>query len=354
VKEQRDKLLREPYLYEETWKFEPGKAATAIEKSREWARRKHGTAYLKAVCSRLYVLRKQVFHGCSTFQSKANRDSLEPAVAVLSRLVPAFCRVVEQQGEKALGLGEPPFTPRDWGDRQVEQGSPPKEGRPQDVIHLQAGSTDQRAQWQNICLDVEKCLECIRLAPQAVTHSLRRGEVPDPPRHTRILFVGVAPTAQKKRNAGTHFYSSQTDALRVGLFKVLDRVFESDLVARNATGLNEGTQRFIGLGYFFIHAAKVRPFYDDAPPSAVLELCSSIHLKVEIGIVAPKAVCFLGKNNLSEVARRIFEKEVGESVEGVSMGSWKGYAAVAPQPRRGWEEATECVIRRLDAATGNG
>ena len=83
----------------------------------------------------------------------------------------------------------------------------------------------------------------------------------------------------------------------------------------------------------------------------MLELCSSSHLKLEIGILAPAAVCFLGKNNLSEVARRMFGKEVGEPVEEVLMGSWKGHAAVAPQPRRGWEEATERVISQLDAAT---
>jgi uracil-DNA glycosylase len=354
VKEQGDKLLGEPYLYEATWKLEPIKAATAIGKFQEaanlaWARHQEA-AYLRAVCSRLYVLRNQIFHGCSTFQSKANRDSLEPAVAVLSRLVPAFCRVVEQQGERALGLGEPPFRPREGGDRHVERGSARNENRPKDVIDLEAGSAERPTQWQDICLGVEKCLECIRVAPQAVTQPLKRGDVPDPPRRTRILFVGVAPTAQKKRNAGNHFYSSQTDALRIGLFKVLDRVFESDLSVRNATSLNDSTQRFIRLEYFFIHAAKVRPFYDDAPPPAVLELCSSIHLKLEIGVIAPEAVCFLGKNNLSAVAQRLFGKDVGESVEEVSMGSWKGYAAVAPQPRRGWEEATERVIRQLDVA----
>ncbi len=206
--------------------------------------------------------------------------------------------------------------------------------------------------WRESCLRTERCQDCIAIAPHAVTQPLKQGEVPNPPVRTRILFVGVAPTAQKGRNGGAHFYSAPTDALRKGLFRALDRIFESDLMEGDERGLSEGIRRFIDHGYFFLHAAKVRPFYDDAPPPVVLKRCASIHLKPEIAFLAPLAVCFLGKNNLGIVARELFGKELTEVVEKVSIGSWNGWAAIAPQPIRGWDDTTERVIRELDVVAG--
>lgn len=59
---------------------------------------------IRRVFDRLYVLRIQIFHGCSKDGSSANRDSLEPAVAVLKTLVPLFWATM-----KRLGRDE------DWG-----------------------------------------------------------------------------------------------------------------------------------------------------------------------------------------------------------------------------------------------
>ena len=327
--------------------------------------------YLMAVLRRLYVLRKQLFHGCATFESKANRDTLEPAVAVLSILVPIFYGAVELRGEVSVDLGEPPFKPdRRWASRQAD--------RPEDRAQPHAGpagtlnwpdrsngpdrdapttinqpSGPDADSWLELCWRVEQCYDCVAMAPHAVTRPLKRGEVPHPPASTRMLFVGVAPTAQKGLNGGAHFYSSPTDALRKGLFRVLDRLLESHLVEANDRGLSEGTRRFIDLGYFFLHAAKVRPFYDDAPPPVVLKRCALAHLGPELCFLAPLAVCFLGKNNLGIVARQLFGTELSATPERTSIGSWHGWAAIAPQPIRGWDNETERIIRDLDAAVGD-
>lgn len=61
-------------------------------------------ALLIRIFDRLYVLRIQRVHGCAKDGSSANLASLEPAVAVMARLVPLFWATM-----KRAGAGE------DWG-----------------------------------------------------------------------------------------------------------------------------------------------------------------------------------------------------------------------------------------------
>jgi hypothetical protein len=53
---------------------------------------------LPRVFDRLYLLRVQLFHGCSKDGSSANRDSLKPAVDFLARLVPLFWAIMKRAG----------------------------------------------------------------------------------------------------------------------------------------------------------------------------------------------------------------------------------------------------------------
>ncbi len=47
---------------------------------------------------RLYVLRNQIFHGCSSDRSTKNRESILPAVTVMRALVPVFRETVRHHG----------------------------------------------------------------------------------------------------------------------------------------------------------------------------------------------------------------------------------------------------------------
>lgn len=49
---------------------------------------------------RLYTLRNQLFHGCSSDRGSKNRDSLESAVTVMKAFVPVFCEIVRHYGHR--------------------------------------------------------------------------------------------------------------------------------------------------------------------------------------------------------------------------------------------------------------
>jgi hypothetical protein len=46
---------------------------------------------------RVRVLRNQIFHGCSTNRDSLNKDALDPALRVLSVLIPVFIDVMEER-----------------------------------------------------------------------------------------------------------------------------------------------------------------------------------------------------------------------------------------------------------------
>ena len=49
---------------------------------------------------RLYVLRNQIFHGCSSDRSAKNRESIAPAVIIMRALVPVFREIVRLYGHR--------------------------------------------------------------------------------------------------------------------------------------------------------------------------------------------------------------------------------------------------------------
>lgn len=148
--------------------------------------------------------------------------------------------------------------------------------------------------------------ECPRRWRDDVINPLALGQIPEPPPAVDILFVGVTPTAHEGRNKGAHFYSSSKDPLRMGLFSLLGRA-EFGL---NLAGLSlaEENKAFHEAGCFFVHAAKVRPIADPAPPSDAIAFCAARHLRYEILLLRPKAVCFLGVNNASFAAAALLAK----------------------------------------------
>lgn len=208
--------------------------------------------------------------------------------------------------------------------------------------------------WRKLQQDIEHCKECLTKWSKDITHPLRVGEIPDPPRDIKLLFVGVAPTAAKGRNRGNHFYSSQTDGLRLGLFGVLDGLLKTRLLEENANSLSESNKSFHNADLFFVHATKVRPIQDDAPPADAIAFCAEQHLRFEIPLLQPKGVCFVGKNNTKAAASRLFGQEIGETPTIAMLGAWRGLVAIAHQPRRGWEEKTHAVISKFRQALNLG
>ncbi|MGD9851069.1 MAG: uracil-DNA glycosylase family protein [Nitrospirales bacterium] len=174
-------------------------------------------------------------------------------------------------------------------------------------------------------------------------------DIPNPQGKINILFVGVAPPpipTDEDDEVG-HFYSNQRDKLRLGLFNVLDRIFESDLSLSNEMSLNEGTKAFIKAGYFFVHAAKVYPCNARlAPTRKIMRFCAKQHLVNEIFLLRPQGICFLGATNASPAAQAVFGKRIKEVPEQAEVHSkdriqhWKGWVALSVQPVRGTQKGS--------------
>ncbi len=198
--------------------------------------------------------------------------------------------------------------------------------------------------WEMLQREIAGCRECTERWRGLVVDPLQIGEIPSPPVNVRILFVGVAPTNMSGRNKGAHFYSTSKDNLRSGLFKLLQRFIKNPL---QGLSLEEGNEIFHQHNFFFVHAGKVRPVGQNAPPVESLLYCSGQHLKKEICSLNPKTICFLGKNNLAKVVQSFFGKEIGEKPMLVSLNGWKGWVTLAPQPLRGGEKRTALILKNL-------
>lgn len=72
---------------------------------------------------RLYVLRNQIFHGCSSDRSAKNRESIAPAVSVLRILVPLFREIVRRypHDESMKTLSFPPSVGEKPSPRKQEE-----------------------------------------------------------------------------------------------------------------------------------------------------------------------------------------------------------------------------------------
>jgi len=205
--------------------------------------------------------------------------------------------------------------------------------------------SERLTSWRELQKSIGSCTECVSRWPAQVTRPLSLGEIPDPPGSIDILFVGVAPTPEQGFFKGAHFYSSARDMLRVGLFRLL--ATPDFGLPRFGGELRSGNQQFHDARCFFVHAAKVRPIKEAAPPREAIRFCASRHLRKEIIALQPRIVCFLGKNNATDVAKELFGQTIGEDLTRASFENWSGLAVVAPQPRRGWETRTLSVLKTI-------
>lgn len=70
-------------------------------------------AYLATLLwGRVRALRNQIFHGCSTNRGSLNKDALEPALRLLSKLIPLFVDVMEARVDKENDWPRIPFPRR--------------------------------------------------------------------------------------------------------------------------------------------------------------------------------------------------------------------------------------------------
>ena len=215
-------------------------------------------------------------------------------------------------------------------------------------------SIEQLRLWTASRLDIASCRKCLDRWPSRIDQALLADEIPNPSRDINILFVGVAPPplGRKDGHEAGHFYSNAHDRLRLGLFNVLDQLFRSDLIKQNFTDHEVGTNAFIDAGFFFIHAAKVRPSRGKlAPDRTIMRFCATQHLANEIPLLRPKGICFLG-TNAAFAAEAVFERRIEETPVLVEIGGkdaikdWRGWIAVTVQPVRGTKKGSN----RLRAA----
>lgn len=116
LKDHLDCLMGDKFLHDCCWKAWDKDAV--VDRGRREAslpdcNRKNDHQLIQ-LFRRLYVLRKQIFHGCSKEGSSKNRPSLRAAVPVLRRFVDVFAEIVGQkQGTDGVIrlLGSPPYPP---------------------------------------------------------------------------------------------------------------------------------------------------------------------------------------------------------------------------------------------------
>jgi len=107
-------LLRNKFVYQPFWKFHNGIHDYADWEDRfERSKRRTATALsnqdtkviLSTLFDRLYVLRNQLIHGGSTWNSSVNRDQVKDGAAILGFLVPLFFDVMMNNPD--IEWGEP-------------------------------------------------------------------------------------------------------------------------------------------------------------------------------------------------------------------------------------------------------
>lgn len=110
-------LLDNRFAFQPFWDFHNGKISeSAWQEGFQHAKKKVQTALaaqdtdmvLLVVFDRLYTLRNQLVHGGATFESRANREQLRDACAVLSGLIPLVLMIMQQNAAYDWGR---PFYP---------------------------------------------------------------------------------------------------------------------------------------------------------------------------------------------------------------------------------------------------
>lgn len=116
-------LLNNQYVFQPFWDNQRGKSETGNWESRfenakrlsmEALAKQDTVTVLAIVFDRLYVLRNQLIHGGSTWQSSVNRRQVEDGARILAFLVPLFVSVMMDNPDK--GWGEPAYPPVEGAD----------------------------------------------------------------------------------------------------------------------------------------------------------------------------------------------------------------------------------------------
>jgi len=90
-------LIEDHYLNDDCWVgWYERELETLSERNKHVFRGKRQRDNISELFSRIYVLRKQLFHGCSSDKGRKNRESLGRAVAVLEKLIPVFEEIIDQ------------------------------------------------------------------------------------------------------------------------------------------------------------------------------------------------------------------------------------------------------------------
>lgn len=106
-------LLNNPFLVKRNWS--DGIYRSIPQKVSEWERYngyfQHANyqGALDMVMSRIYVLRNQLFHGCSTHSRGTNKGSLVPAIEALIGICPYFWNIVASSSDVRV-WGKLPYT----------------------------------------------------------------------------------------------------------------------------------------------------------------------------------------------------------------------------------------------------
>lgn len=100
VEDEIVQLLRERYLCKSCWiHWQNRGLLTRLEREQDSCRHRDTGTNLNRVFSRLYVLRNQLFHGCSSERGSKNRDMLKRAVKVLETFAPALQELAKETGK---------------------------------------------------------------------------------------------------------------------------------------------------------------------------------------------------------------------------------------------------------------
>jgi len=198
--------------------------------------------------------------------------------------------------------------------------------------------------WTALQDEISSCTACRGRFP-CVTVQCPPGHLYNsPPPVVTVLFVGVAPPVR-----GSHFHTDPRDKLRGGLFRVLTKL------GYPCSSLAD----FASYGFYLVHTAKCA--YDESR-AANLNLsraCAPLHLRREIEILAPHAVCFLsmavGPTVADDLARSWGNENVpdAETTALLKVGQRRAYVLVSPQPLRASVERAERCLRLLFAHLGD-
>lgn len=328
LKENVTRLLTSEFLHKRYWKDGYTDDLDRIVKKARWMAEKAWASgvpekSLRSVFARLYVLRNQIFHGASTDRSRANRDSLNVAVPVLSKLVHVFWKIVHRHEDR-----------REWGSAPYPPKNSPE--HPEDkrqrfnVPHVRArnqnssfGSTLDELKSEGAGSITSKtpayrCKPDPTLRFPGGTRPPELHAYPEPVRPVELLFIGWNPP----RPFSGFWVSDTRDNLREELYAIFKSLglITADQPDENFLREFREVRRF-----YFVHSVKcwTRANYPGFGRNALvkdrraigiplLRACVETHLRPELNELDPKSVCALGE--LAYEALRYLYPEFDPSV----------------------------------------